>query len=209
VRVVPSKRGEALEVERGFAPLELPPSSGWSSRGARGVRAIALLLVLIAGCDAADSARATGDEPARASEFRSAAVTEAIEAASEVVRTRGFATDDDASRGFLVENAADARERPMRSGTCYVVLAAGSSAIRELDLRIYDSDGAEVVSDGDEGPHAALRFCPTQSGTYYVTTRAAAGSGLYEVRTFRGPTGLEIRTDDLFRGALPPDGEGR
>jgi len=172
-------------------------------------RSIPLLLALLAGCDAADAAQAVAGDAPRASEFRSATVTAAIEAASEVVRTRGFASADDATRGFLVENAADARERPMRSGTCYVVLAAGSSAIRELDLRIYDSDGSEVVSDGDAGPHAALRFCPTQSGTYYVTARAAAGSGLYEVRTFRGPTGLEIRTDDLFRGVVPADGEGR
>ncbi|MCB9591609.1 MAG: hypothetical protein H6719_02650 [Sandaracinaceae bacterium] len=157
-------------------------------------------LLLVAGCDAGSSAAATDDPTsARASQFRSSAVTEAIDAASEVVQTRGFAGRDDEVRGFLVEHAVEARETPMRSGTCYVAIAAASAAMRELDLRIYDSDGVEVASDTDDGPRAGLRFCPTQTGTYYLTARATAGSGLYQLRTFRGPTGLEIRTDDLFR----------
>lgn len=171
----------------------------------------ACLLVLV-GCDPGETGVTTVEpEPPRAAEYRSARVEEAVDAASEVVRTRGFSTRDDAFRGFLVEHAADVREKPMRSGTCYVVLAAGSSAIRELDVRIYDSDGVEAVQDGDDGPMAALRFCPAQSGIYYVTVRASAGSGLYEVRTFRGPTGLDIRTDDIFREVTPVEAarEGR
>ena len=145
-------------------------------------------------------------EGPRAAEFRSARIEEALDGASEVVQTRGFSPlERGASRGFLVESATDVREESMRSGTCYVVLAAASAEMRELDVRIYDSGGVEVVGDASEGAQAALRFCPSQSGTYFVAVRAAAGAGLFEVRTFRGPTGLEIRTDDLFRELVAPE----
>ena len=173
-------------------------------------RSVMLLAVLaLCGCDSTESvADLVEPEPVRAADFQSTRVAQAVEAASGVVQTRGFATRNDAVRGFLVEHTADVREKSMHSGTCYVALAAASAAMRELDLRIYDSEGADVVSDSDDGPTAALRFCPTQTGTYYVTVRASAGSGLYEVRTFEGPTGLDIRTDDLFRDALDPAAHG-
>lgn len=177
------------------------------------MRCLALSLILLAGaCEEPRVAAApSGDAPPRAAEFRSPSVARAVDAASEVVQTRGFAAQSDDARGFLVEHATEARETPMRSGTCYVAVAAGSSAMRELDLRIYDADGVEVASDTNDGARAALLFCPTQTGTYYLTTRASAGSGLYQLRTFRGPTGLDIRTDDLFREAPPaePPREGR
>lgn len=174
-------------------------------------RCLGLACLLLVGCDTGQPDPEMTDPTApRAAEYRSARVDEALEAASEVVRTRGFSTLDDAFRGFVVEHTADVREQLMRSGTCYVVLAAASAAMRELDVRIYDSDGVEVVQDMNDGPLAALRFCPAQSGTYYVTIRASAGSGLYAVNTFRGPTGLDIRTDDLFGGGNVPEArEGR
>ena len=162
-------------------------------------RAALLGLLALAACDAAPSTVAGEPEAPRAAEFRSARVGEAIEAASEVVRTRGFAEDGPASRGFLVDQAAAIDERSMRAGTCYLVLAAASEAMRELNVRVFDSDGSEVISDATTGSRAAVRYCPSQSGTYFVSVHASAGSGLYEVRTFRGPTGLDIRIDDLFR----------
>ncbi|MGE0787863.1 MAG: hypothetical protein AB7S26_19470 [Sandaracinaceae bacterium] len=163
------------------------------------MRAVLAAIVVSTACSGDPGDVTVQPEPPRAEEYRSERVHEAIEAAAEVVQTRGFGTQDDAWRGFLVEHTADVRERSMRSGTCYVVLAAGSAAIRELNVRIYDGEGGEVVEDGIDGPNAALRFCPSQSGVYYVTVRASAGSGLIEMRTFRGPTGLAIRVDDLFQ----------
>lgn len=135
-----------------------------------------------------------------AAEFRSSRVDLALADASQVVQTRGFTDRGDEWRGFLLEQAADVHELRMRSGTCYVVLAAGTSALRELDLRLFDSEGSDIAQDDARGAAAALRFCPPQSGTYYVAARASAGTGLFGARTFRGPAGLEIRMDDLFRG---------
>lgn len=168
-----------------------------------------LLLLGLIGCDqAAGESDPRGDEP-RAAEYRSRRVERAVDGAAEVVETRGFAAAGERWRGFLVEHGSDVREEPMRAGTCYVVLAASSTSVRELTLRVFDSDGGAVVADADTGPLAALRFCPAQSGTYYVAVQAALGSGLFEVRTFRGPTGLEIRIDDLFREVAPSEPEPR
>lgn len=164
-------------------------------------RALATMLVL-AGCGQAtetDAPEPPAEQAPRAAEFRSARVHEAVEAASDIVQTRGFSAVGESWRGFLVDHDSDVRAQSMRAGTCYLALASASSAMRELNLRVFDSDGGEVVQDGTDGAIAALRFCPAQSGTYYLAVHASAGSGLFEVRTFRGPTGLEVRIDDLFR----------
>ena len=173
----------------------------------RGVRArfhCYVLLTGLLGCGIGEGPTGVEpvDEPAappRAAEYRSARVDEALDAASEMVLTRGFEHVDSERRGFLVDQAADVREQSMRSGTCYLVLAAGSSAIRELDVRVFDSAGGEMVQDSTDGARAAVNFCPAQHGTYYVAVQASAGSGLFAARSFRGPTGLDVRTDDLFR----------
>ena len=162
---------------------------------------------LVVGC-----AEATGSPPEEdpegeplAAEYRSARVELTVEAASSIVQTRGFAPIGEEWRGFLVDHAADVREQAMRAGNCYLLLAAGSAAMRQLDIRIFDSDGSEIIQDGSEGPSAALTFCPAQSGTYYVTVHASLGSGLFEARAFRGPTGLDVRIDDLFREGPAPE----
>ncbi len=158
--------------------------------------------LLIFGCETPASAPEEPDESS-AADYRSAPVERAMQEASEVLRTRGFEEMGVPRRGFLVEQAADVSEQAMRAGTCYVLLAAATTAMRELTIRVFDSDGGEVVQDTTTGPRAALRYCPAQSGTHFATAEASAGTGLFELRWFRGPTGLEIRIDDLFR--TPPE----
>lgn len=164
-------------------------------------RVFGLVLAAAAlGCDTLDQglAGAETEEAPRAAEFRSARVEAAIERADQTLRTRGFVPFAAERRGFLVDQATDVAELSLRSGTCYAGLAVGSSALRELDLRIFDSTGNEVVQDTTTGAAAALLFCPAQSGAYYLAVRASAGSGLFAVRSFQGPTGLDVRVDDVF-----------
>jgi len=170
------------------------------------VRPIAIVVgLVIAGCSAGCSGSPEVDagQVERAADFHSPRVEATIESASRVVRTRGFASDGAEQRGFLVDQATEVRSIPMRTGSCWVILAAGSSALRELDLLVFDADGAEVARDGEQGAMAVVRFCPAQNGTYYASLRAAAGSGLYALRTFRGPTGLAFRVDDVVRAVGP------
>jgi hypothetical protein len=158
---------------------------------------LAVLTAIAVQCSAPDAP--DGGAPPRADEFRSARVEQIVEEASRVVRTRGFAGEGEEWRGFLVEQATDVRSLGMRTGSCYVVVGAGSSALRELELRIFDGDGAEVAREAEPGSVAALHFCPAQNGTYFLAARAPAGSGLFAIRGFRGPTGLAFRVEDVLR----------
>jgi len=165
-----------------------------------------LLCVAVAAASCSDNGAAAApaaERVAPAAEFRSRRVDGALDDASALLRTRGLARDGGDWRGFLVDTGSQTSEVSMRSGTCYVLIGAASSALRELDLRVFDSDGGEVARDANAGRRAGLRFCPAQSGTYYVAARAAIGSGLFAVRRFKGPTGLGVRVDDVFRGAEP------
>jgi hypothetical protein len=161
------------------------------------------LVPLVAACDDGASAEESAPDPPRAAEFRSEQVRTVIEAAEQTIRTRGFASDGEEQRGFLVAQGSAVHEAPLRAGSCYVILGAGSEALRELDLRIFDSDGTEVAQDAQRGAGAALFYCPPHAGTHYVAALATAGTGLYAVRRYAGPTGLEVRLDDLFREVSP------
>jgi hypothetical protein len=161
--------------------------------------ALLALCLCCGGCGVEAAAAEPTDELRPAAEFRSEHVRTILDAAEQTVQTRGFASDGDAWRGFLVEQGSEADEASMRAGTCYLILGAGSDALRELDLRVFDSDGTEVARDAEQGAGAALLYCPPHAGTYYIAALATAGTGLFGVRRYQGPTGLDVRLDDLFR----------
>lgn len=160
----------------------------------------ALPVLLGLGCEPADRATepVSEVEPVRAADFRSEMLSAVIEKADAALGTRGYSPATDTWRGFLVDRDAAVNDASMQAGTCYVVVGISSTALRELELRVFDSDGGEVARDQRTGRGAALHYCPPQSGTYYTAVRAAAGNGLFAVRRYRGPTGLDIRLDDLF-----------
>jgi hypothetical protein len=170
-------------------------------------RSVAVWLtgLLLCACDAVPSAGDAAQDPTapRAADFRSAAVDEALQTADQVIRTRGFEPEGDPWRGFLVRQAAQVIPIALHASTCYLWAGTGSRAL-ELDLRVYDSEGREVADDGISGRGAALRFCPSMPGTFYLAARSANGSGIFGVRRYVGPTGLDVRLDDLFSAVTPP-----
>jgi hypothetical protein len=161
------------------------------------------LLGLVAACERVEAAGAEEPLP-RADQFRSPVVDRSLDGASEVVRTRGFSQEGEDRRTFLVHRSTDVSESLLSADECYVVVAVGSAALRQLELRLFDGEGREVARPSPGGPSAALHHCAPQPGTHYLSVRAAAGSGLVAVRWFRGPTGLEVRLDDLFAPPAPP-----
>jgi hypothetical protein len=166
-------------------------------------------LFLVAGCFGAEAEERAPVR--RAAEFRSDAVQRALDDVGRAVRTRGFAADGEEWRGFVVEQSTEVGEVSLRGGSCYVVIGAGSAALHDLVLRVHDGDGGDVARDVVPGAAAAARFCPPRTGTYYVSVRAGAGSGIFAVRRFRGPAGLPVQLDDLFPPppappAVPSDG---
>jgi hypothetical protein len=169
---------------------------------------VAAWLGSVAACDAAPArGRPTVREAPRAAELRSCAVQAALRDAGRVLRTRGFAPSGDELRGFVLSGASLVRAEPLRSGSCYVAIGAGSAALASLELTLHDSEGAPVAeAPRTSGARPALRFCPPQSGTFYVAARAARGSGIVALRLFEGPGGLEVRVDDVFSSEAAADG---
>lgn len=168
----------------------------------------ALWLGSLAACDAAPAQGRPGvrDAP-RAADLRSTAVQSALLDAGRVLWTRGFAPIGDERRGFVVSLASLVQTAALRSGRCYVAVGAGSAALASIALTLHDSEGAPVAeAPRASGARPALRFCPPQSGTFYLAARAASGSGIVGLRVFEGPGGLEVRVDDLFRSDADADG---
>lgn len=153
---------------------------------------------------------ACGTEPAAvsepqpsAAEFVSSQVDASLGQLSRAATTRGFTQEGEDHRGFLVERGPHAIALPLRSGNCYLLVAAASEAVRELDVALYAGDGTEVARDDAAGRVAALHHCPPQSGTAYVSVQATAGNGLFALRVLRGPNGLDVRAEDIVRAAEP------
>lgn len=166
-------------------------------------RRLALLVFLaLGGCSGGEPIEQAQEAP-RASSFRSAAIDRVLDEVTRTLRTRGFAARDEDERGFLIEHDTLSREASLAATGCVVAVASSSAALRELDLRVYDSDGSELARDSLEGSTAATQLCPPHAGTFYFVARAASGSGLSAIRIFEGPAGLSVRLDDLV---APPAG---
>lgn len=168
--------------------------------------ALLLSLGLGAGCDGARERGGEGAhqvQPAPAARYESSRLRATVEAAGDVISTRGFSAEGMDFKGFLVAHTSSVQDLSLHAGACYVVVAAGSAALREIDMRLFDGDGTEVAADSLVGARAAVHFCPSQNGRYYLALRAAAGNGLFAVRQFKGPSGIAVRIDDLFRSQAP------
>lgn len=163
-----------------------------------------LALVSLSACTL-DAAEGGSGEAPRAEEFRSSTVDQGLDATLRAAQTRGFSPEDDVFRGFVVEGSVAVHEVTLAAGSCYAVLAAASTGVRELDLTLFLADGTEGARDATTGRTTAALYCPVHAGTYYVTVRASAGSGLYGVRVAHGPTGLDVTASDL----IPPDTASR
>ena len=150
--------------------------------------------------------RAQGHEPqAAAGEFRSEDVDRSLAAADVVMRTRGYTPEWDVRRGFLVERDSEVIEISLAVDACYVATAAGSAAMDNIDLRIFSSGGSEAARDTTTGAQTAAAYCPPHPGVHYLAVQAESGTGLFGVQLFRGPSGLDMRLDDVFGDpARPP-----
>lgn len=160
------------------------------------------VLALVSGCSGFGESP-SGEDSLPAAEYRSASVDEGLDATLRAAQTRGFSPDGDVTRGFLLEGSVDVHEVALAAGSCYAVLAAGSTGLREIDLALYLADGSEGARDGATGRSAALLYCPVHGGTYYLTLRASAGNGLFGVRVANGPTGLDVTATDLLPAPSP------
>lgn len=163
----------------------------------RVVPVVVVVAVLLSACSLGQDEAASTEEH-HAAEYRSESVDEGLDATLRAAQTRGFSPEDDVFRGFVLEGSVGVHEITLAAGSCYAVLAAGSTGLREIDVALFLADGTEGARDATTGRTTALLYCPVHAGTYYVTVQASAGSGLFGVRIAHGPTGLDVTAADLL-----------
>ena len=180
-----------------------PPLAPWpvGTRRVLGRTWSGVLLAAVSACSEPPAELAPA--PARAEEFVSSQASAALGQLARAATTRGFTVEGSDRRGFLVERGPEVLELPLRSGSCYLLLAAGSEGIRELEIALHHGDGSEVARDDANGRVAALHHCPAQSGTFYASVQATAGNGLFALRVLHGPNGLDVQTADIVRAVEP------
>ncbi|MEM6958877.1 MAG: hypothetical protein AAF645_24560, partial [Myxococcota bacterium] len=160
-----------------------------SARDRPAVRALLLLCLCSCASERAVEIEADGDAPPG---FVSGELEARLEEADGRLRARGLSEETFAWRGFLIDGDADARELELQRGACHAFVAAVSSGISEIDLVLHDSEGIERARGS-----GTLRLCANESGVHFLSVRAA-GSGLFSVRRYVGPTGLDVRLDDVL-----------
>lgn len=127
-----------------------------------------------------------------------------LDEAERALRTRGLQRLANEPNGFLLERRAHVSPLTMRAGRCYTFVASSSTGIVDLDLLVFDAEGAEVARDTMSGGRTAARLCPPQTGAYHVAVRAARGNGVFAMRFFEGPPGTGGSTDDLWSAESQP-----
>lgn len=157
-----------------------------------------LCALLVAGCPPAAEDPDAGGGGALDAPVVPRGVELALDAAERTLRTRGLTRRAGQPSGFLLERRAQVATLPIRAGRCYTFVAAASPGIEDLDVLVFDAEGAQVAYDTARSGHAATRLCPPQTGTYYVAVRAAVGNGVFALRWFEGASGTGGALDDVW-----------
>lgn len=119
------------------------------------------------------------------------------------LRARGFQPMAPAAFDSLSQGGVFRRNVTMQTDHCYVVVARGSTGVNDLDVSLYDAEGAEVGRDlrGDAEP--LLEYCPTSAGVYRVEARLFQGAGAVGLMMLEGPLAHETRA--VAAGPAPND----
>ena len=106
--------------------------------------------------------------------------------------TKAMRPTTELTRGTL--DAGGTHDAPLvLIGTqCYVVVAAAEDSVGELDLVLFDPQGAPALRDADRGSRAVLGarhpICPMVPGTYRLQVRAQEGAGAFAFRVYQAPS---------------------
>lgn len=95
----------------------------------------------------------------------------------EGLHRRGFERRGETTALSLSERQRLRVAVPVRAGRCYAVAAFGEQPLRQVDLRVLDAVGSEVVNDQAPLPAARVQFCARESATYAAETHAVVGTG--------------------------------
>ncbi len=106
-------------------------------------------------------------------------------AAHNALATQGLAQVGSVSTATISEGQSFRAPSDLEAG-CYTFMAFGSEGIRDVDLTVVNAQGQTVAQENAHEAQAGVRFCPSSRGRFQVTARAAQGSGLVTLSTWRG-----------------------
>lgn len=106
-------------------------------------------------------------------------------AAHNALATQGLSQVGAISTATVSEGQSFRAPSDLEAG-CYTFMAFGSDGIRDVELSVVNAQGQTVAQENAHEAQAGVRFCPSSRGRFQVTTRAAQGSGLVTLSTWRG-----------------------
>jgi hypothetical protein len=98
----------------------------------------------------------------------------------------GLAQTGPISEGSLPQGADARIGMRLEAGSCYTIVALGSTQVRDLDVQVLDETGEEIGRDATHDRQAAAQACPEQSGEYQVVVAMAGGHGSYMLTAWSG-----------------------
>ena len=69
-------------------------------------------------------------------------------------------------------------------GGCYTIIGAGTPQVSDLDLFLFDPNGAQVAVDQETDNFPVISHCAAASGVFRVQAKVYAGSGEFAVQLF-------------------------
>lgn len=116
-------------------------------------------------------------------------VEQALSRSRTALRARGFAMLGEPTIERLSDRGTARMNVQLSSERCYVAIARGGQGIEDLDLYLFDGNGAEVGRELSHGAEASIEHCPSESAPYVLLARAYRGSGAVGLGAFAGPRG--------------------
>jgi hypothetical protein len=102
------------------------------------------------------------------------------------LRARGFQPSGEPTLRRVGEGGTLRVPVTLQAERCYVVVGR-SDGVRDIDLFLFDTSGAEVARDLAADAEPTLEHCPAAAGRYTVELRAFEGAGAVGVLLFEGP----------------------
>jgi hypothetical protein len=128
------------------------------------------------------------------------AVEEALAGRRAILRQRGLLPLGEPVLDRVAEGEELGHAVSLEADRCYVVLARGGDGLVDVDLAVYDAEGAEVARDHESDAEPEVELCPDEGGRYMVHARAFEGAGAVGLAVLGGPPA------ELEEPGVPTDG---
>jgi hypothetical protein len=97
--------------------------------------------------------------------------------ARSVCRNCGYCRPYARSKGFLSEGGSYTINTTLYKGYDYVIIGAGDSSVKDLDLEIYDENWNLINRDTERDALPVVKSSPRWNGRFHIRVKMYEGSG--------------------------------